>query len=256
MVTREQWHSLLARQLKRHGEAHDSIPPGLMPLLRAVDEAYRQADDDRLLLERSLELTSQELGQRNQQLKTDLARRKLAEENLRKSEAQFRTIAEASPMGVVMTGMAGECLYSNRAYHHMSGLGFDEVLGLGWLTTIHPEDRKRVATIWQEAVAQGQPCQHTYRFLRRDHTVVWVTMKAAAVKTEGTLTGFVAIVDDITDKKRLQEELAAKLKDLQVLNNVMMGREERILELKTQVKMLEERAPHHTQENGPAVRQD
>jgi signal transduction histidine kinase len=57
-------HSLLLRQLKRvFGDA--PVPPELAPILHAIDEAYREFDADRALLERSLDLSSQELMQAN-----------------------------------------------------------------------------------------------------------------------------------------------------------------------------------------------
>ncbi len=61
------WHSLLRRQLKRHFP--DGAPPQLEPILAAVDQAYRQFDDDRAMLERSLDLSSQELLQANAELR-------------------------------------------------------------------------------------------------------------------------------------------------------------------------------------------
>jgi signal transduction histidine kinase/CheY-like chemotaxis protein len=61
-------HSLLRRQLKRHFP-EDSVPPDLEPMLGAVDQAYRQFDNDRSMLERSLDLSSQELLQANAQLR-------------------------------------------------------------------------------------------------------------------------------------------------------------------------------------------
>src|SRR5688500_7086081 len=61
-------HSLLRRQLKRHFP-DNRIPEALAPFLRAVDEAYQQSDDDRAMLERSLDLSSQELLQANSQLR-------------------------------------------------------------------------------------------------------------------------------------------------------------------------------------------
>ncbi|MDP2055866.1 MAG: histidine kinase dimerization/phospho-acceptor domain-containing protein, partial [Acidobacteriota bacterium] len=61
-------HSLLRRQLKRHFPG-GAIPDGLQPMLDAVDEAYRQFDDDRAMLERSLDLSSQELLQANTELR-------------------------------------------------------------------------------------------------------------------------------------------------------------------------------------------
>src|SRR5262245_56355883 len=60
-------HKLLTRQLKRHLGLLAS-DPRLQPFLAAVDAAYQQSDADRTLLERSLELTSEELNDRYEQL--------------------------------------------------------------------------------------------------------------------------------------------------------------------------------------------
>ncbi|MEO8677505.1 MAG: ATP-binding protein [Vicinamibacterales bacterium] len=62
------FHSLLRRQLKRHFP-DDTVPAGLAPMLAAVDDAYRQFDNDREMLERSLDLSSQELLQANAELR-------------------------------------------------------------------------------------------------------------------------------------------------------------------------------------------
>ena len=63
-------HRLLTRQLARHLGASDPDAPALRALLADVSRAYEQSDADRLLLERSLELTSQELLARNAELST------------------------------------------------------------------------------------------------------------------------------------------------------------------------------------------
>jgi two-component system, chemotaxis family, sensor kinase Cph1 len=64
-------HSLLRRQLTRFGPiAPDAIPPEWQPLLEAISEAYTQGDDDRRMLERSLELTSHELNDKTAQIET------------------------------------------------------------------------------------------------------------------------------------------------------------------------------------------
>lgn len=54
-------HSLLRRQLRRAFGREDEAPSSVAPLLGMVDEAYKQFDVDRKMLERSLELVSQEL---------------------------------------------------------------------------------------------------------------------------------------------------------------------------------------------------
>ena len=54
-------HSLLRRQLRRHFGGSESIPAEWQGFLAVVDDAYRQFDEDRRMLERTLELSSQEL---------------------------------------------------------------------------------------------------------------------------------------------------------------------------------------------------
>ena len=61
-------HTLLERQLQKHIEDPTSLPPEWADFVEAVHEAYKQADEDRELLERSLELTSEELVERNDQI--------------------------------------------------------------------------------------------------------------------------------------------------------------------------------------------
>ncbi len=62
-------HSLLKRQLKTHFNSIDEIPPELQRFIATVNDAYIQSDDDRNMLERSLELSSDELLQANSELR-------------------------------------------------------------------------------------------------------------------------------------------------------------------------------------------
>jgi len=65
----ESMHSLLKRQLKRHLGDQFRIPPEMQAFLNAVNEAYQESDADREMLERSLELSSQELLQANLEMR-------------------------------------------------------------------------------------------------------------------------------------------------------------------------------------------
>ena len=62
-------HSLLKRQLKRYFGESFTIPEAWQPFVNAVNEAYRQFDIDRGMLERSLELSSEELLEANSELR-------------------------------------------------------------------------------------------------------------------------------------------------------------------------------------------
>lgn len=63
------YHRLLARQLTQLFQGDSPLPKNWHAFLDAVDKAYREADEDRSMLERSLELSSQELLQANSEMR-------------------------------------------------------------------------------------------------------------------------------------------------------------------------------------------
>ncbi|MBS4099533.1 MAG: histidine kinase [Sulfuricella sp.] len=75
-------HRLLERQLKRFFGDPATLSPQVAAFAGAVDEAYQAADADRLMIERSLDLMSKELGESNAGLHSQLAERRQIEEAL------------------------------------------------------------------------------------------------------------------------------------------------------------------------------
>jgi signal transduction histidine kinase/PAS domain-containing protein len=65
----ENLHSLLRRQIKRCSLDLNAVSPAVLDLIKAVNAAYEESDADRGMLERSLELSSQELLQANGELR-------------------------------------------------------------------------------------------------------------------------------------------------------------------------------------------
>lgn len=84
-------HKLLARQLKKvlGTDRLDLLSPEIQVLISRIQEAYEQADVDRSLLERSLELISREMQERYSQLLKEIEQRKQAEETLLKRNADL-----------------------------------------------------------------------------------------------------------------------------------------------------------------------
>ena len=70
------YHSLLRQQLERHLGADVLVPPGWEAFLESVSRAYEQADVDRKMVERSMDLSSRELHEANRGL---LAAKEVAE---------------------------------------------------------------------------------------------------------------------------------------------------------------------------------
>ncbi|NLI13768.1 MAG: diguanylate cyclase [Peptococcaceae bacterium] len=63
------FHSLLQRQINKHFGDVSSLPEGWQPFINAVNDAYYESDADRNMLERALELSSQELLQANSEMR-------------------------------------------------------------------------------------------------------------------------------------------------------------------------------------------
>nr|WP_315393413.1 ATP-binding protein [uncultured Duganella sp.] len=82
-------HPLLARQLKKFSRDGRTDLDGLA---KAVDDAYAGFEHDRLLIENTLEVMSQELGKRNRQLAEQLAGKQQMMDQLSESNAELREL--------------------------------------------------------------------------------------------------------------------------------------------------------------------
>jgi PAS domain S-box-containing protein len=84
-------------------------------------------------------------------------------ERLRASEARYRTLAEAVPVGILQADADGQVLFANARLAGITGLEPDRLLGGGWLDAVHPDDRARVAADWR-LDATGDPAPTDFRF--------------------------------------------------------------------------------------------
>jgi two-component system cell cycle sensor histidine kinase/response regulator CckA len=89
MMKSNKRHSLLTRQLKKHFGG--TIPPILAAFADDVDQAYLEADKDRNMLERALDITSDEMMTVYEDLKRDMDKRLQIEKEL--SEAKEKMYA-------------------------------------------------------------------------------------------------------------------------------------------------------------------
>ncbi|OUL32980.1 hypothetical protein BV372_17470 [Nostoc sp. T09] len=118
------------------------------------------------------------------------------------SEQLYQTIATISPVGIFCTDDVGTSLYVNERWCEMTGLTKDQALGVGWLAAIHPEDRERVQTEWNQSVAQKLPFRSEYRYQRPDGSEVWVFGQAVAERTDtGEIITYVGTVTDISQQQ-------------------------------------------------------
>jgi diguanylate cyclase (GGDEF)-like protein/PAS domain S-box-containing protein len=135
--------------------------------------------------------------------------RKATQDALRSSEARFRAMSNASPLGIFVSDAAGSCIYTNAAYQKISGLSFEQTQGTKWTMAIHPEDRQRVLAEWLNVVESQAPFQTEFRFLRQDGSVVWTRINSAAIGDAMDPNARIKTVEDITERKTAEFVLRA-----------------------------------------------
>jgi len=139
----------------------------------------------------------------------DLSLRSSEELQYQHNEARFRAISEAAPLGIVVTDSSGNCIYSNHQFQRISGLGPEQSLGSGWLARIHIHDRDKVKVAWREATRTSRSFETSFRYQHSHGDIAWVSLKAAAINSTDTVSGWVSTVEDITEKRRVEAELLA-----------------------------------------------
>ena len=105
-------HKLLARQLRKQFGSTDAVPESLRPLLAAVESAYVQADEDRAMLERSMENVSIELADRFQRLRDALDEKDGVSQALSVLTATLESTAD----GIVVVDMDGRIVRTNSRF--------------------------------------------------------------------------------------------------------------------------------------------
>jgi diguanylate cyclase (GGDEF)-like protein/PAS domain S-box-containing protein len=121
--------------------------------------------------------------------------------------ARLFAISDALPLGILVSDIHGNCIYTNAAYHIISGQALVETLGSRWTNAIHPEDRQRVIAELSIAVRNHKPFRTEMRFVRPDNSLVWIRLNGASIrrtKKNKTSQGYVHIVEDISAFKALE----------------------------------------------------
>ena len=131
-----------------------------------------------------------------------------AQQELQKSEARFRNLADFAPVGIFETDAVGDCIFVNRKWSEIAGLSREQALGRGWVAALHPEDAMLVEKEWYQTVSEEKVFMNEYRFRTPEGADTFVLGSAIALKGEdGAVYGFMGVILDITEQKRIYMEL-------------------------------------------------
>jgi PAS domain S-box-containing protein len=141
----------------------------------------------------------------------DITDSKRAEEELRASEQLFRAFFGNAAVGTSLLEPGGRFLQVNDRYCQITGYSREEILTMSPIDLCHPDDRAR----YQEHLTRfynGQiPIYNVeQRRVRKDGSVFWVQVNGSLMRDEkGRLVRVAGMIQDITERKKAEEALAA-----------------------------------------------
>lgn len=139
---------------------------------------------------------------------TDIDDMKQAQAAVQESENRFRLLADQAPLNIWLMDTAGRVVYVNKSWLQFTGLVYEECLGMSWEGVIHPEDWPGLHQHYLESIKSDQLFEHEYRARRYDGQYRWLQGRGVVrYSASGEYTGFVGTAIDITEQKRLTEEL-------------------------------------------------
>jgi len=140
----------------------------------------------------------------------DVTERRLAEDRLRASEAQFRSFAQAMPHHVWTTPPDGMLDWVNDRIVEYSGLPREAVLGTGWAQMVHPEDLPGVLAQMVQARETVSAYEAEFRIRRADGMYRWFIGRALPIRgADGGVIRWLGTATDIDDQKMNAAALAA-----------------------------------------------
>jgi PAS domain S-box-containing protein len=146
----------------------------------------------------------------------DITERKRAEAALRESEERFRGIYQHAGTGIAITDLQGRFHSCNPAFAALLGYSEAELRDFHFPDLVHPEDREEnVAGGVRLRAREIASLELFNRYIRKDGKAVWVHKRVSMVHdADGKPTHHVALVTDMTGRKRYEEHIGLLLKEV------------------------------------------
>lgn len=151
----------------------------------------------------------------------DITDRKLAEENIIK----LSHAVEQSPTSVIITDLKGNIEYVNPKFTELTGYTFDDVKGKNpriLKTGNTPQEEYKI--LW-DTISTGNTWQGEFQNKKKNGENYWEYAHISPIKNrKGIITHYLAVKEDITDRKIADQKLQSTIEEVERLNNTLGNR--------------------------------
>ncbi len=152
----------------------------------------------------------------------DITEQKKADVSLKESEDYFRNIFEYSTVGKSITESNGK-LRTNKMFRDITGYSGGELVELSWQKITHPDDIRNDQEMINSIIS-GEFTSRRWekRYIHKQGHIVWVDISTLLQRdTEGNPKYFITTIQDITQRKKVQESLRTSEEKLRAIYNVL-----------------------------------
>jgi len=143
--------------------------------------------------------------------------RKRDQDALRESERGYRALYKQTPVMMHSIDGAGRILSVSDDWLASLGYAREEVIGRSWLDFLTPDSR-RDAEVLVPALCLGRRENLSYQFVEKGGRVMDVLLSAVAERdAAGAMVRVLVVIIDVSERKRVEEELARYREHLEVL---------------------------------------
>jgi PAS domain S-box-containing protein len=142
-------------------------------------------------------------------------------ESLQSSEDRLRRVINTIPAHVWSSLPDGSVDFINQRLLESTGLSIQALLGSGWQSIVHPDDRARYIGQWRAALAAGEPLEIEARVWTAQRDYRWLLVRNVPLRDGlGGIVKWYGTGIDIEDRKRAEEGLRKAQADLAHANRV------------------------------------
>jgi PAS domain S-box-containing protein len=142
-------------------------------------------------------------------------------ESLQSSEDRLRRVINTIPAHVWSSLPDGSVDFINQRLLESTGLSIEALLGSGWQSIVHPDDRARYIDQWRSAMAAGEPVEIEARVWTAQRDYRWLLVRNVPLRDgHGAIVKWYGTGIDIEDRKRAEDALRKTQADLAHANRV------------------------------------